>query len=121
MNFILVFIGGGIGSLMRYTIGIGFQKSSLSLPAATLVSNLIACVLFALSLYMMQLKGINNAAWRLFILTGICGGLSTFSTFGYETYLLFSKQDFPMAVANIVVSVSICLLIFYFFKTPLPQ
>jgi CrcB protein len=69
----------------------------------------------------MQLKNINNAAWPVFILTGLCGGLSTFSTFGYETYLLFSKQDYLIAVANIVVSVSACLLIFYFFKSPLPQ
>lgn len=121
MNFILVFIGGGLGSLVRYSIGIGIQKSNLSLPVATLISNLIACILFALSLYILQLKDINNPAWRVFVLTGICGGLSTFSTFGYETYLLFSKQDYLMAVANIAASVSACLLIFYFFKTPLPH
>jgi len=50
MNFFLVFIGGGIGSLIRYFIGISFQKTNLNLPVATLVSNIIACIIFAVTL-----------------------------------------------------------------------
>jgi fluoride exporter len=119
MNFLLVFIGGGLGSVMRYGIGLGLQKASSNLPLATFLSNITACVLFALALYYMQSKDANTGAWRSFLLTGICGGLSTFSTFGWETYLLFSKQDYLIAVANIVLSITACILIFFYFKNPL--
>lgn len=116
MNFFLVFFGGGIGCVIRYLIGLGFQKSSLSLPWATFVSNLSACFIFALVVWLGNNKEALGSNMKLLLLTGFCGGLSTFSSFGYETFLLIKQELYLYAVLNIFASTSICLFIFYVLK-----
>ena len=115
MNGVWVFIGGGIGSILRYLIGLQFSKSTLSLPIATLFANLISCFIFAIALWAFNAKLQSNSSLKLFLLTGICGGLSTFSTFSYETFELLKQQNYMWASANILLSVLLCVLIFYIF------
>lgn len=111
----MVFIGGGFGSLLRYFIGTTVQFTGLKLPIATLVSNVIACLIFAISLNAILGKP-NENTLKLLILTGFCGGLSTFSTFGYENYLLLKQQQYFWIIANIAVTLFLCISGFFIIK-----
>jgi fluoride exporter len=113
MNVLLVFVGGGLGSVLRYFIGIGFHKSISSLPIATFISNITACLIFSLSLWFISMKGEIHPSFRLLLLTGFCGGLSTFSTFGFETWVLLREGMMWYALLNIFVSTICGLLMFY--------
>lgn len=115
MNFLLVFIGGGIGSVGRYLLGLAFQKINYSLPLSTFLSNLTACIIFALTLNFVNEKA-EPSGLKLLVLTGICGGLSTFSTFGYESYLLLKQQNYAGMLLNIVISVVMCTSCFILIK-----
>lgn len=115
MGAIWVFLGGGIGCVVRYFLGILFSRSNLSLPIATLSANIISCLIFAISIWAFNAKLQSNGNLKLFLLTGICGGLSTFSAFSYETFELLKQQNYLWASANILLSLFLCLLIFYIF------
>jgi CrcB protein len=116
MNFLLVFFGGGVGCVIRYMIGLGFQKTTPSLPVATFLSNVAACLIFAIVVWFAQTKTTFYPNLKLLLLTGLCGGLSTFSAFGYETFLLIKQNLYLYAFLNIVLSTSVCMLIFYIFN-----
>lgn len=115
MNAVWVFIGGGLGSVLRFGLGKLFNGSGLLLPIATLCSNILSCLIFALSIWFFQDKLNSNNSIKLFLLTGICGGLSTFSTFSFETFELLKQQQYFWAGANIALSIFLCLLIFFTF------
>jgi CrcB protein len=115
MNVIAVFIGGGLGSVVRYLFGLLFQRSTLSLPISTLLANIIACLIFAIILKFFALK-LESTSFKLFLLTGICGGLSTFSTFSAETAELMKQGNTVWAILNILISVSLCIGIFFLFN-----
>lgn len=112
MNFIWVFVGGGLGSMLRYSIS-RFTLSSLSerwAPlAATLGSNLLACIALAFLVKAHAGGQLSNSAFVL-LATGFCGGFSTFSTFSYETYAFYQRGDWMYAVLNVVISVAVGLI-----------
>lgn len=117
MNFLLVFLGGGIGCVIRYVIGLGFQRTSFTLPWATFFSNVTACLIFTLVLWSLQARSQAAQPYlKLLLLTGFCGGLSTFSSFGYETFLLLKQGLLAYAFLNIILSSAVCILIFYIFN-----
>jgi CrcB protein len=104
-----VFIGGGTGSVLRYLIGL-FQKSVISshLPIGTFLANMLACLLMA-GWIKIQPSGFTQEPYKLLLLTGFCGGLSTFSTFSMESVALFRAGQTQWAIVNILINLIVCL------------
>jgi CrcB protein len=116
MNYLLlVFLGGGLGSIVRMGIA-GFVQSNFKsiFPVATLCSNIISCIVLAVAVGFFSEKLIANPNLRMFILVGFCGGFSTFSTFSFETVELMRSGNMMYAIANILISVSVCIGLVYF-------
>lgn len=114
-NFAAVFIGGGIGSVLRFGISLllmQFYKTAF--PIATLISNVLSCLVFGLAIYMLGERLNAEMSLRLLIITGFCGGFSTFSAFSYETVELIKGGNVAYAALNVLISVSLCFGIIYF-------
>jgi fluoride exporter len=106
---LIVFAGGGIGSLLRYGISqIARQFPQSSFPYATLTANVVSCILMGIALAFFTSR-MNDQNMRLFLITGVCGGFSTFSTFSLETLELIRRGQTTFAIVNISVSLILCI------------
>lgn len=100
---ILVFIGGGFGSLLRYLLSLWIPWNETSIPWATFLANFFACMLIGV-LWMLGTRNILDAHLRLLLITGFCGGFSTFSTFSNEIFLLGEESRWMVAGTYVVGS-----------------
>jgi fluoride exporter len=108
MRYLLVFIGGGLGSLVRFQISEWCSKYALAFPLATLISNVLACFIIGM-LTGLSLKNQLHIHHKLLFATGFCGGFSTFSTFSIETLRLYQTQNISTAYLNLFLSLILCL------------
>jgi len=108
INYIFVFVGGGIGSVARFLVAswIG-QKWGRSFPLGTLVVNVSGSFLIGFLMTLMAELFIENPQWRLFLVIGGLGGYTTFSTFQYETGKLVIDGELGYAALNLVLSVAL--------------
>jgi CrcB protein len=114
-NILLVFLGGGLGSLVRYGISVYVRNNySSSFPWATLCSNILSCVILALTIGYFSQKAELSSSLKTLLVVGFCGGFSTFSSFSYETVELMRSGDLLFAILNILISVSVCMILIYF-------
>ena len=114
MNLVAIFIGGGLGRLCRYGIGKFIMSYESSVMAyATLFSNVLSTIFLAIFVYFFQEKMGLNEVWKLLVITGFCGGFSTFSTFSFETFEMLRNGQTALAFTNVFVSVLLCLFVLY--------
>lgn len=112
MSYFWVFIGGGLGSICRFGIAQLIKPWALIFPWATLVANLLSCLVLGFFMGIHLRDGVSDwTKWA--IMTGFCGGFSTFSTFTNETLQLMQNGNLSYALINIGVSLLICLIGIY--------
>lgn len=118
MAFLYVFIGGGLGSLLRYGISLLTVKFwSTQFPTATLISNLLACALLGFLVYIVQIKQSDSSPWlNQLLIVGFCGGFSTFSAFSLETLELMNRGNLAYAALNILLSIVLGVGILFLLK-----
>lgn len=92
-NILAVGIGAAIGAWLRWILNINFSESMFAFPLGTLISNLVGGLLMGLALGIFTLGFVANQEARLFITTGLLGGLTTFSTFSAEAVALIEKKQ----------------------------
>lgn len=109
-QFLLIFLGGGTGSILRYYLGRSLQGYFASpFPYGTLGVNIIACFILGLLVGLADSSIPLSASSKLLLITGFCGGLSTFSAFSYESVHLMQEGKYGYLVLYVVLSVLLCM------------
>jgi len=109
MNLIWVFVGGGSGSLCRYGIAKLMANYKMDFPLATFIANVISCIILGYLIGLTMKDGLSENM-KLLLLTGFCGGFSTFSTFSAESFQLLQNGNTGTAILYIGASLSVCLV-----------
>ena len=111
---IAIFIGGGLGSIARYGI-YNLVRGGFNIinPLGVLTANIISTIILGVVLFYSTDKFVLSDTFKAMIIVGFCGGFSTFSTFSFETFELLRTGNYLYAVANVLVSVILGLLVLF--------
>lgn len=111
MNYLLVFIGGGLGSLLRYALGrvLPASLNGTAFPLSILAVNVLASAVLGYVVAWTAARPVVEP-WRLLLGVGVCGGLSTFSSFSQDNLALLQQGRAATALLNIALNVLGCLL-----------
>lgn len=106
MGFLAVFIGGGIGATLRH----GVNRAALAwfgpgFPYGTLIVNIAGGLAMGVLAELFLVKGGGTQQWRLFLVTGILGGFTTFSAFSLDAALMWERGDHWLLAAYVLGSV----------------
>lgn len=98
-------LGSAVGALLRWQLGLRLNKLFPAIPPGTLAANLIGGYVVGVAIAWLAQADVAPE-WRLFIITGFCGGLTTFSTFSAEVVTLLQQGRPAVALGGIAVHVS---------------
>lgn len=110
MNYVLVFIGGGLGASLRHAINVGCARvCGVNFPYGTFVINISGSLVMGIIAGYLALKGEASQPWRLFIMTGILGGYTTFSAFSLDAVTLYQRGEIGLALFYVLGSVALSI------------
>jgi CrcB protein len=101
-----VFLGSGIGALLRWWLGDHLNNLFPAIPPGTLAANLIGGYVVGLAMAFFASFAAIAPEWRLLVITGFCGGLTTFSTFSAEMVTLLQQGQSLWALAAAAIHVT---------------
>ncbi len=113
MTYLYIALGAGLGGVLRYWCsGMAVRLGADTFPWGTMFINVAGSTFIG---FFAAITGVQGRLLvppnaRLFVMTGICGGFTTFSTFSLETLRLMQDRQWGAAAANIALSVGLCLL-----------
>ncbi|MEO6382261.1 MAG: fluoride efflux transporter CrcB [Nitrobacter sp.] len=110
MNYLLVFVGGGLGATLRHAVNIVCARAfGTHFPFGTFIINITGSIVMGLIAGYLAFKGNAAQPWRLFVMTGILGGYTTFSAFSLDTALLYERGEIGLALLYVVGSVGLAI------------
>jgi fluoride exporter len=110
MNYLIVFLGGGIGSMLRHGVNVlSARWLGTGFPYGTLTVNVTGSIVMGLLAGYFAFKGEATQSWRLFLMTGILGGYTTFSAFSLDAILLYERGQIGQALLYIAASGAISI------------
>ena len=119
-SFLLVFFGGGLGSSLRYLVSIAMNQYSKVLPFGTFTVNILGCLLIGLILGYAQKDNTLTSNQTLLLVTGFCGGFTTFSAFANENLELIKNGEIfnfsVYSISSIVIGIVAVFVGLYFSK-----
>ena len=112
-SIVAISVGASLGALLRWWLGLALNGMFPTIPPGTLVANLVGGYLVGLAIAFFASYGAIAPEWRLLVITGFCGGLTTFSTFSAEIVTLLQHGRvawaFAGAAAHLAGSVAMTL------------
>ncbi|MBK7764219.1 MAG: fluoride efflux transporter CrcB [Bacteroidetes bacterium] len=111
-NGLWVFIGGGLGSLLRYVISVWMPSQNQHFPWATFMVNILGSCFIGYLMATLAQHSNQSAAYRalpFLLVTGFCGGFTTFSTFSFENIRLLQNHQYLLSAVYILASLLLCL------------
>lgn len=113
-QLLLVFIGGGVGSVLRFLMGKFLNNPQDGIPYGTFAANIIGSLLIGIILGIAAKNDTLSSNQTLLLATGFCGGFTTFSTFAYENHIFLKSGDFTSFAIYTIASFIIGFLAVFF-------
>lgn len=110
MNYLLVFLGGGLGATARHTVNMLCARAfGTHFPFGTFIINITGSIIMGLIAGYLAFKGEAAQPWRLLVMTGVLGGYTTFSAFSLDTALLYERGELGLALLYVAGSVVLAI------------
>ncbi len=103
-QLLLVFLGGGLGSSLRYILGKYLNSAANGIPYGTFAANILGSLIIGIILGMAAKNEMLSQNTTLLLATGFCGGFTTFSTFAYENHIFLKNGDFGLFAIYTIAS-----------------
>ena len=110
MSYLLVFIGGGLGASLRHLINVFCARCmGTAFPWGTFIINISGSTVMGLIAGYLAFKGGASQHWRLFLMTGVLGGYTTFSAYSLDAALLYERGELMLAALYVFGSVALSI------------
>jgi CrcB protein len=112
MSYLLVAIGGGIGAALRHGVNrVALVLFSSAFPYGTLLVNLLGAFLMGMIAQYLLGRDVDTEGWRLFLVTGVLGGFTTFSAFTLEVGMMWQRSEYAALCIYMTASVLLSVLL----------